>query len=308
MEAAPHYRGGLLMMKKLRPYLYSAPSLIVIGLIILFPILYTGYISLTNMNIYHWFDYYFIGLENYKKALFVFDSGFMPALLRTFLWTAVNMVIQVTVPFFIAVLLNTKGLRLKNIYKTLLMFPWAMPAYVSILLWRMGMFNTEFGLLNQMLGKLGLDRVQWLSGSIIAFIACLVVNLWMAFPFMIMTIDGALQSIEQSYYESAELEGAGFFSKMWNITVPLLKPIIMPAVVLTTFTTFKQFDIIYLMTQQKGSNTGANIHTVITYAYEKAFMTNNYGYSSAISILIFVLIIVFSMLTRKINGRGKAYD
>lgn len=293
------------MWKKIRPYLYSAPSLIVIGLIILFPILYTGYISLTNMNIYHWFDYTLIGLANYKKALFVFDSGFIPALIRTLLWTMVNMALQVAIAFFIAVLLNTKGLRLKNLYKTFLMFPWAMPAYVSILLWRMGMYNTEFGLLNQLLGKLGLNGVSWLSGSSIAFISCLVVNLWMAFPFMIMTIDGALQSIDQSYYESAELEGAGFFSKMRHITIPSLSPIIMPAVIMTTFTTFKQFDIIYLMTQQKGSNTGANIHTVITYAYEKAFMTNNYGYSSAISIVIFILIIVFTMLTRGVNRKGR---
>jgi len=257
------------------------------------------------MNIYHWFDYTLIGLANYKKALFVFDSGFIPALIRTLLWTMVNMALQVAIAFFIAVLLNTKGLRLKNLYKTFLMFPWAMPAYVSILLWRMGMYNTEFGLLNQLLGKLGLNGVSWLSGSSIAFISCLVVNLWMAFPFMIMTIDGALQSIDQSYYESAELEGAGFFSKMRHITIPSLSPIIMPAVIMTTFTTFKQFDIIYLMTQQKGSNTGANIHTVITYAYEKAFMTNNYGYSSAISIVIFILIIVFTMLTRGVNRKGR---
>lgn len=293
------------MRKKLRPYRYSALSLIVIGLIILFPILYTGYISLTNMNVYHWFDYGLIGLGNYIKALLVFDSGFLPALMRTILWTAVNMVLQVTIAFFIAVLLNTKGLKLKNLYKTLLMFPWAMPAYVSILLWRMGMYNTEFGLLNQLLAKLGISEVSWLSGSTIAFIACLAVNLWMALPFMIVTIDGALQSIDQSYYESAELEGAGLFSKLRHITIPSIRPIIMPAIVMTTFTTFKQFDIIFLMTQQKGANTGANIHTVITYAYDKAFVTNNYGYSSAISILIFILIIIFTVLTRKMSRRRK---
>ncbi|MGL6198122.1 MAG: carbohydrate ABC transporter permease [Lachnospiraceae bacterium] len=293
------------MRKKLRPYRYSALSLIVIGLIILFPILYTGYISLTNMNVYHWFDYGLIGLGNYIKALLVFDSGFLPALMRTLLWTAVNMVLQVTIAFFIAVLLNTKGLKFKNLYKTLLMFPWAMPAYVSILLWRMGMYNTEFGLLNQLLAKLGITEVSWLSGSTIAFIACLAVNLWMALPFMIVTIDGALQSIDQSYYESAELEGAGLFSKLRHITIPSIRPIIMPAIAMTTFTTFKQFDIIFLMTQQKGANTGANIHTVITYAYDKAFVTNNYGYSSAISILIFILIIIFTVLTRKMSRRRK---
>ncbi len=294
------------MRKKLRPYLYSILALLTIGLIIVFPILYTGYISLTNMNVYNWFDYTIIGLENYRRALLTFDSGFIPALLTTFVWTAVNMILQVIIAFFIAVGLNAKGLKLRTVYKTVLMFPWAMPAYVSILLWRMGMYNTEFGLLNQWLNRLGFESISWLSGSNIAFAACLVVNLWMAIPFMIMTIDGALQSIDESYYESATLDGAGFFKKLWYITVPSLKVIVAPAVILTTFMTFKQFDIIYLMTLQKGANTGAGLHTVITYAYEKAFMTNNYGYSSAISIVIFALIVLFTLLTRQDRkGRKK---
>ena len=114
---------------------------------------------------------------------------------------------------------------------------------------------------------------------------------------MIMMMDGALQSIDKSYYESARLDGAGFFKQNWYITVPAIRPILLPSVIMTTFTTFKQFDIIYLLTQQVGAKTGADIHTILTYAYEKAFITNNYGYSSAISILIFGMLLVFSMLT-----------
>lgn len=287
------------MKKKILPYLYSFPTLLAIALIILFPILYTGYISFTNMNVYHWFDFRLIGADNYKNALLVFDSGFLPALLRTLLWTVINMVIQLVLAFFIALGLNSEGLRLKNVYKTLLMFPWAMPGYVSILLWRMGMFNNEFGLLNQWLRELGLNPVSWLSGNTTAFLSCLAVNLWLALPFMIMTMDGALQSIDRSYYESATLDGAGFFRRIQAITLPAIRPVILPAVIMTTFTTFKQFDIIYLLTQQQGAKTGADIHTVITYAYEKAFITNNYGYSSAISVLIFIILIAFSVFTRK---------
>lgn len=288
------------MSKKLRPYVYSFPALIIIGLIVLFPIIYTGYISLTNMNIYHWFNFKIIGLSNYKKAFLNFDSGFLSALAWTALWTAANMAVQMIVAFFLAVLLNSDGLRFKNVYKTILMFPWAMPAYVSILLWRMGMYNTEFGLLNQWLKQLGLGPINWLGDSVTAFFACTAVNLWMAFPFMIMTIDSALQSIDKSYYESATIDGAGFFTKLTKITVPTVRPIIAPAVVMTAFTTFKQFDIVYLMIQQKGSTTGADLQTVITYAYENAFVTSNYGYSCAISILIFILIIImFPIVTKR---------
>lgn len=275
-------------------YGWSAPSLILIGLMVVFPILYTGYISLTNMNVYHWFDFTVIGLENYIRALFVFDSGFLSALLATVLWTVVNMVLQLVIAFVLVTLLNVQKLRPRKLYKTLLMFPWAMPGYVSILLWKTGMFNTQFGLLNQWMEALGQSAVRWLSNDVSAFICCTVVNLWLALPFMIMIMDGAMQSIDRSYYESALLDGAGWLQRTKAITLPAITPIIAPAVIITVFTTFKQFDVVYLLTQQAGAKTGSDFHTILTYAYENAFITNNYGYSSAISMIIFVLLLVFS--------------
>ena len=276
-------------------YLWSAPSLILIGLIVVFPILYTAYISLTNMSVYHWFDYRIIGLSNYVRALFVFDSGFLGALLATILWTVVNMLIQLVLAFVLASLLNVQKLKLRKLYKTLLMFPWAMPGYVSILLWKTGIFNTQFGLLNQWMEKLGHQAVRWLSSDASAFICCTVVNLWLALPFMLMIMDGAMQSIDKSYYESATLDGATWLERTRYSTVPSIRPIIAPAVIITVFTTFKQFDVIYLLTQQMVAKTGSGLHTILTYAYENAFITNNYGYSSAISIIIFALLILFSV-------------
>lgn len=277
----------------LRSYAWSAPSLVLIGLMVVFPILYTGYISLTNMNVYHWFDFRIIGLQNYGRALFVFDSGFLSALLATILWTAVSMVLQLVIAFVLATLLNIEKLRFRKLYKTLLMFPWAMPGYVSILLWKTGMFNTQFGLLNQWLEALGKESVRWLSSDVSAFLCCTFVNLWLALPFMIMIMDGAMQSVDRSYFESAMLDGAGWFQRTFSITVPAIRPIIAPAVIITVFTTFKQFDVVYLLTQAAGAKTGSGFHTILTYAYENAFITNNYGYSSAISIIIFVLLLVF---------------
>ena len=275
-------------------YAWSSPSLILIALMVVFPILYTGYISLTNMNVYHWFDFTIIGLENYIRALFVFDSGFLSALFATILWTAVNMVLQLVIAFVQVSLLNIQKLKLRKLYKTLLMFPWAMPGYVSILLWKTGMFNTQFGLLNQWMERLGQETVRWLSNDVSAFICCTVVNLWLALPFMIMIMDGAMQSIDRSYFESAILDGATWLDRTRYITIPAITPIISPAVIITVFTTFKQFDVVYLLTQQAGAKTGSGFHTILTYAYENAFITNNYGYSSAISIIIFILLLIFS--------------
>lgn len=282
-----------------RPWIYTLPALILVGAIVVFPIAYTGYISLTNMNMYHWDNYHVIGLNNFKRALLKVDSGFLSALVTTIAWTIVNMVIQVCGAFFIALGLNVKGLKLARVYKTLLMFPWAMPAYVSILLWRVGMFNTEFGFLNKLLASVGLEKVNFLSENGPAFLSCLGLNLWMAFPFMIMMMDGALQSVERSYYESAKLDGAGFWKQTCYITIPAIKPILMPSVILTTFTTFKQFDIVYLLTMQKGSLSGSTLQTIITYAHQNAFVSNNYGLSSAVSIVIFLFIIVFSLFTNR---------
>ncbi len=285
--------------RKLLPWLYSLPALFLIGIIILFPIIYTGFISLTNMNLFHWLDYKVIGPGNYQRALLKMNSGFLTALGTTVLWTIANMVLQIVIGYVIALGLNSPRLKLRRLYKTLLMFPWAMPAYVSILLWRVGIYNTEFGLINKVLVMLGMPKMNFLSDNVTAFLSCLLLNLWMALPFMIMIIDGALQSIDSNYYESAKLDGAGFLKKNRYITIPLLRPVIAPAVILTTFTTFKQFDIIYLLTMQKGSYTGATLHTVITYAQQNAFVSNNYGLSSAVSIVIFVIIILFSGFTNR---------
>ncbi|WP_418621639.1 carbohydrate ABC transporter permease [Waltera sp.] len=277
---------------KKKAWFYSMPFLIIVGLMIVVPLLYTVEISFTNMSIYHWKDYHCVGLDNYKKALLAFDSGFLPALLRTLLWTVSSMALQLIFGFFVAVGLNAKGLKLRRVYKTLLIVPWAMPAYVSILLWRMGIFNTEFGLFNQILKQIGGKTVNFLSTNGMAFISCLVVNLWLGVPYMFTMMDGAMQSIDRNIYESAELDGAGFWKKHFYVTIPQILPILMPVIIMATFTAFKQFDIVYLMTMQTGSKTGADINTVITYVYEKAFITSNYGYSSAVAFIVFVIILV----------------
>ena len=285
-------------------WLCSAPSLLLILLIVVFPILYTAYISVTNMNVYHWFNFSFVGLENYRDALFVFDSGFLAALGRTVLWTVLNMVLQLVIAFVLASLLNIRDFRGRKIYKTILMVPWAIPGYVSILLWKTGMFNSQFGLLNQWMERLGLQAVRWLANDVSAFLCCTVVNLWLALPFMIMIMDGALQAVDKSYYESAILDGATWLQRAVHITIPEIRGIIGPAVLITLFTTFKQFDVVYLLTQQAGARTGANIHTILTYAHENAFITNNYGYSSAVSMIIFAVLILFSTAVNRRKKEG----
>ena len=119
-------------------------------------------------------------------------------------------------------------------------------------------------------------------------------------------MDGALQSIDHSFYESALLDGANWFERTCYITIPMIRPIIGPSVIITIFTTFKQFDVVYLLTQQVGAKTGADLQTIMTYAYENAFVTNNYGYSSAVSILIFIMLLIFTVIINK--GKERRAD
>ena len=285
-----------------RPYRYTGLAWLIIGMVVVFPILYTGYISLTNMNIFHWLNFRYIGFANYLRAFSQLDRGFLVVLCRTLLWTAINLVLQVVIALALALMLGMKDLKFSGFYKTVLMIPWAVPGYITALIWRNGMFHNQFGLLNQILNGFGLNGVQWLNRDVMAFISCLIVNLWMALPFMILVIYGGLQSIDRSFYEVAAIDGVGWFTRITRITLPLIKPILIPAVTLTAFVTFKQFDIVYLMTQQ--IRTGANTHLVITYAYENAFATNNYGFSSALSVIIFAIILFFTILNQKHLKQG----
>jgi arabinogalactan oligomer/maltooligosaccharide transport system permease protein len=288
------------IFNKFVPWLYLLPGLVLVVLVVVFPIGYTGYISFTNMSLYHWTDYGLVGFRNYARAFSRADSEFLKSFLITLLWTVVNMILQVSLSFLIALGLNAPGLRLAKAYKTILMIPWALPGYVSILLWRVGVFNGEFGLLAKLAMVFGLGKTNFLTTYWGAFFSCLILNLWMAMPFMITMIDGALQSVDRSLYESAKLDGAGFFRTHLAITWPSVWPIIAPSVAMTTFVQFKQFDIVYLLTLQPGENTGAGLQTVITLAYTTAFTSSNYGLSSAVSTIIFLIIVIlFALLSRR---------
>ena len=141
-----------------------------------------------------------------------------------------------------------------------------------------------------------LHLVNSMPGYIILMMGTDVITIYIFLQFF--------ENLSVSLDESAILDGANWLQRTFYLTIPSIRPIIAPAVIITVFTTFKQFDVIYLLTQQAGAKTGSNLHTILTYAYENAFITNNYGYSSAVSIIIFVVLIAFSLLTRQRAKEG----
>lgn len=286
------------LKKQKEAYLFTTPGNIVLALVVVFPILYSLYLSFCNMNIGHYANYSFVGLKNYARIFSTTDSDFVYVLIRTVIWTVVNIVLIVVIAFFLAMILNTKNLAFKGIYRTIMILPWAVPSYISALVWK-GMFNYDFGAINKLLGMLGIGKINWLTDGTNAFIACVIVNLWMSIPFMMIIILGGLQSIDQNLYEAAEIDGANWINKVRNVTLPMLWPVVFPAIVLTTFVTFKQFDIIYLITQGLGGRT----ELILTYAYN-TYKGFNYSLSAAYSMVIFLILIIFTLINMKLTKGG----
>jgi arabinogalactan oligomer/maltooligosaccharide transport system permease protein len=261
---------------------FLAPTAAVLLLVVAYPFLYNVGMSFTNWNMFHFRDPAFNGLTNYAKLLR--EPEFLSVLLRTFLWTGVNLVFHVTLGVGAALLLNRR-LPGRPLYRALLILPWAMPQYISALTWR-GMFNLEYGSVNLLLGELGLGPVAWLGGEWTAFAAATLTNIWLGFPFIMVVALGGLQSIPEELYEAARIDGAGAWRRFTAITLPMLKPVLTPAIVLGTIWTFNNLNVIWLVTKQ--GEPGDKSHILVTYVYKAAFTYYRYGYAAAFSVFIFL--------------------
>jgi arabinogalactan oligomer/maltooligosaccharide transport system permease protein len=186
------------------PYLLLLPAMAAMLLVVLFPLIYNFYLAFRNMSLYHFTDHSFVGLEQFRE---IFSQPVFYVLFgKSLLWTVLNVSLHVAIGLFLAVLL-AGPVRGRAFYRTLLILPWAMPQYISALTWR-GMFNYEYGAVNLILQRLHLPAVPWLSDPVWAFIAPVIVNVWLGFPFMMVVSLGALTAIPKDLYEAAELDGA----------------------------------------------------------------------------------------------------
>ncbi len=269
-------------------YLYVGPALIVMGLVILYPFIYNVIISFSNMNLTHFREWNLKGLGNYFAV--ITDRSFWYFFMKTILWTIINLVFHVVIGVFLALILN-KDIRGKTIYRTLLILPWAVPPYITALTWR-GMFNSEYGAVNLLLEQFVGIQIPWLSTEWGAFAACLITNIWLGFPFMMVVALGGLQSIPDELYEVADIDGANPWHKFRNITLPLLKPVMVPAITLGVIWTFNNFNVVWLV-----SNAGEpsdKTHILVSWVYKSAFTYFRMGYAAAFSMIIFAILFMFS--------------
>jgi arabinogalactan oligomer / maltooligosaccharide transport system permease protein len=202
----------------------------------------------------------------------------------------------------LALALNTPGLKGKAIYRVLLILPWAIPNYITALIWK-ALFHQQFGAINQAIQMFGGEPVAWFDGVFTSFLTGLATNGWLSFPFMMVVILGGLQSISADMYEAATVEGATRRQQFWRITLPLLKPTLVPAVILSVVWTFNMFNVIYLVSG--GEPAGAN-EILITKAYKIAFEEYRYAYSAAYSTVIFLILLVYGVFQTRMTRATEA--
>ncbi len=270
-------------------HLYVAPALIALTLLTFYPILYGIWLAFTNADQSRLGDESWIGLANFT-AIFA-GPGLWRVTLFTFVWAVSNVLAHVALGLALAVALNRRGLRGRVAYRTILLLPWAIPGYISVLAWN-GMLQPD-GLVNALLGT----AIDFFDGAGSARVVVILVNIWLGVPFMMMVFSGALQALPRSMYEVAEIDGVNHWDQFRHLTLPNLKSTLVPVSLLGFIWTFNSFNTIYLLTRgnpYSGFGEPGATDTLITHVFAIAFEYGQYGVAAAWSVLIFLLLIGFS--------------
>jgi len=306
------------------PYTLLAPSALGLAVFLGWPLIYNVIIAFSDWKLNTFLKYkdwglgsfgtlftLEYGLNNLQKVftqplLTTPQSTFWIIFARTILWTVINLVFHVSGGMILALLLNRPlkifGLDVRGLYRTLLIIPWAIPQVVVALVWR-GEFHAQYGFVNIMLAKIGIQGPQWLSDPIWGFVMVCLVNIWLGIPFMTVIILGGLQSIAGEYFEAAEMDGASWWQQFRAITLPLLQPVLGPAITLGTIWTFNNLTIIFLMSQ--GAGITEKVDILVTALYTAAFSYSKYGFGAMFSIVIFLILSCIAYAWLRTSGALK---
>jgi arabinogalactan oligomer/maltooligosaccharide transport system permease protein len=295
-------------------YAYVMPAMIGMLLLNFFPFFYGIVLSFTNANLYNTDKTVFetwVGLQNYIDIISDYHvvqrtaeglvwnyQNFYYTLLFNIVWTICNVTIGVSLGLILALILNLKGFALRPLYRVLLILPWATPTYITALMFK-GMFHQQFGVVNQILQMFGASPVAWFDHPFTSFLALLTTNGWLSFPFMMVISLGALQSIPADLYEAARVDGASRWQQFRSITLPSLRPALVPAIILSVIWTFNQFIVIYLVS---AGDPGHSTEILVTQSYKLAFEQYRYGYAAAYSVVIFLILLAYGTWQNRVTG------
>ena len=283
----------------LQGFLLYLPAIIVIFLVILYPLIYALGMSVTNYRPTRRVTD-FVGLANYVKILT--DSAFWAAMGRSLLFTVSSLSLQIVLGLALAQLLNHPRLKFKMLFRGLAITPWLIPT-VSVAIIFKWMFNDLYGILNYIMVDLGIldEPYAWMSGGTTAMLILILANVWRGTPLMLTMFLAGLQGIPGDYYEAARVDGASAWYSFRKITLPLLLPVIMVSGVMFFIWTFNFSVLPWVMSQ--GGPADATSTTPV-FAYRRAFTSYRLGEGSAISIILFIVLLIFAF----IYFRAKKYQ
>lgn len=286
-----------MISKNYTRWIFVLPALIVVSTLFVYPFLSSIFYSFTNKNLI--MPYYkFVGFDNYRAVLG--DPTFWWAFLNSIKWTVFSLIGQILVGFSLAMALN-RIRHLQWLYKILLIIPWAFPTIVIAFSWQW-ILNGVYGYLPNIIVKLGLMDVapHFLSDSTWAFVSLVFVNIWFGAPLIMVNVLSALQTVPQEQYEAARIDGANAWQVFHHITLPHIKVVVGLLVVLRTVWVFNNFDIIYLMT---GGGPANSTMTIPILAYNMGWGTKMLGRSSAVTVLLFIFLLLVCFIYFKVISR-----
>lgn len=265
----------------------ATPSLIALFLVIVFPILSAGYTSLYDYTLIAPSYDFFIGLENYGKALA--DDEFRHAMSVTAFFVIAVVLLEFALGFMIALMLNTVE-RGKPIYYAILLCPLLMNPVIVGLIWRMFLHPT-LGIVNYLLTTIGLDPVNWLGDTKVALWTVIMVDIWHQVSFMIVLLLAGLSALPREPYEAARVDGASVLQTFIHITLPLMRPVIVVTLLIRMIFAVKTYDLIYIMTR---GGPGISTDLVSYFIYRTAFVSLNIGEASAMSLILLAVILALT--------------
>ena len=273
-------------LRRIEPYIWIAPSVILMGIFILVPILSVFQMSLSDVSKAGKIKG-FNGLGNFIKV--VKGSAFGLVLQNTLVWTIAVVVLSTVLGFVLALILNNQ-FRGRKIARAIVVFPWATTLVIQASVWNF-IINTDYGTLNTLLMKLGIIKqaVNWTPTPEAYFAWEIACGIFVTIPFVTFCVLSGLQSIDTSYYEAATVDGAGYFQKLFSITLPLVKSSLTVATVLNIIYVFNSFPIIWTMTKGDPAN---HTDTLVTYLYKLAFYNGKQGEAAAVSVIGFVILLI----------------
>ena len=283
------------------PYFMIMPGLIMLIFIVVLPLLFMLALAFTDYNQYkapprnllNW-----VGFTNFKDLMNVgiWKDTFLSVFTWTIVWTVVATSLQILLGFFLALLVNDKRIKFKRTIRTVLILPWAVPSFVTILIFS-ALFNPTFGAINRDILSQFNVMIPWLSDPFWAKTALIMIQTWLGFPFVFALFTGVLQSVPADMYEAADVDGGTRWQKLRHITVPHVLYATAPLLIMQYAGNFNNFNIIYLFNEGnpavRGQNAGGT-DILISWVYKLTFETNNYNMAAAITIIMGLMISIFA--------------